>query len=280
MKRSFSIEDVFFVVLLMVATIGLLWIVRDFLESVFWAALLASLFHTRAPAADGAARRSRVAERNAGASCDSADRDPPVVLRRRRGHARDVVAVSARHQRRDRPQRADAVVGEGNADRQRSADAGRNRSRQCQRMVVVGCGDGEPLPGEPRAHHRAKHAEPYGAVLPDDVPGVFLRARRRGAVGAPGAGDTARRSARAAPVPQIRRSLARNVEGHSRRCNRSGDARWVGAGRGGYQRRGFLGRGDDDLVRPAGGRNLAGLAAGRGMVVCNRCSDESRGARW
>ena len=46
MKRSFSIEDVFFVVLLMVATIGLLWIVRDFLESVFWAALLASLFHT------------------------------------------------------------------------------------------------------------------------------------------------------------------------------------------------------------------------------------------
>ncbi len=45
MKRTFSLEDVFFVVLLMVATIGFLWIVRDFLESVFWAALLASLFH-------------------------------------------------------------------------------------------------------------------------------------------------------------------------------------------------------------------------------------------
>jgi predicted PurR-regulated permease PerM len=45
MPRSFSLEDVFFVALLLVATVGLLWIVRDFLESVFWAALLASLFH-------------------------------------------------------------------------------------------------------------------------------------------------------------------------------------------------------------------------------------------
>ena len=54
MKRSFSLEDVFFVVLLMVATIGFLWIVRDFLESVFWAALLASLFLRSAPSVDGA----------------------------------------------------------------------------------------------------------------------------------------------------------------------------------------------------------------------------------
>jgi len=45
MKRTYTLEDVFFVVLLMVATIGFVWIVRDFLESVFWAALLASLFH-------------------------------------------------------------------------------------------------------------------------------------------------------------------------------------------------------------------------------------------
>lgn len=45
MQRTFSFEDVFFVVLLMVATIGFLWIVRGFLEAVFWAALLASLFH-------------------------------------------------------------------------------------------------------------------------------------------------------------------------------------------------------------------------------------------
>jgi predicted PurR-regulated permease PerM len=45
MKRIYTLEDVFFVVLLMVATIAFVWIVRDFLESVFWAALLASLFH-------------------------------------------------------------------------------------------------------------------------------------------------------------------------------------------------------------------------------------------
>jgi len=45
MLRSLSLEDVFFVVLLMVATIGFIWIVQGFLESVFWAALLASLFH-------------------------------------------------------------------------------------------------------------------------------------------------------------------------------------------------------------------------------------------
>jgi predicted PurR-regulated permease PerM len=45
MPRSFALEDIFFVALLLVATIGLLWIVQDFLESVFWAALLASLFH-------------------------------------------------------------------------------------------------------------------------------------------------------------------------------------------------------------------------------------------
>ena len=46
MKRTFSLEDVFFVVLLMAATIGFLWIVQGFLESIFWAALLASLFHS------------------------------------------------------------------------------------------------------------------------------------------------------------------------------------------------------------------------------------------
>jgi predicted PurR-regulated permease PerM len=46
MRRTFSLEDVFFVVLLMAATIGFLWIVQGFLESVFWAALLASLFHS------------------------------------------------------------------------------------------------------------------------------------------------------------------------------------------------------------------------------------------
>jgi len=46
MLRSLSLEDVFFVVLLMLATFGFLWIVRGFLESVFWAALLASLFHS------------------------------------------------------------------------------------------------------------------------------------------------------------------------------------------------------------------------------------------
>lgn len=45
MPRPFSLEDVFFVALLLVATVGLLWIVQGFLESVFWAALLASLFH-------------------------------------------------------------------------------------------------------------------------------------------------------------------------------------------------------------------------------------------
>ena len=45
MLRPLSLEDVFFVVLLMLATLGFLWIVQDFLEPVFWAALLASLFH-------------------------------------------------------------------------------------------------------------------------------------------------------------------------------------------------------------------------------------------
>ena len=45
MTRSLSLEDVFFVALLMIATLGLIWIVQGFLESVFWAALLASLFH-------------------------------------------------------------------------------------------------------------------------------------------------------------------------------------------------------------------------------------------
>ena len=45
MPKSFSLEDVFFVTLLLIATLGFLWIVQDFLEPVFWAALLASLFH-------------------------------------------------------------------------------------------------------------------------------------------------------------------------------------------------------------------------------------------
>ena len=45
MLRTLSLEDVFFVTLLTVATLGLIWIVGGFLEPVFWAALLASLFH-------------------------------------------------------------------------------------------------------------------------------------------------------------------------------------------------------------------------------------------
>jgi predicted PurR-regulated permease PerM len=45
MPRPFSLEDVFFIALLLVATVGFLWIVQGFLEPVFWAALLASLFH-------------------------------------------------------------------------------------------------------------------------------------------------------------------------------------------------------------------------------------------
>ncbi len=45
MIKTLSLEDIFFVVMLMIATLGFLWIVQDFLEPVFWAALLASLFH-------------------------------------------------------------------------------------------------------------------------------------------------------------------------------------------------------------------------------------------
>jgi predicted PurR-regulated permease PerM len=46
MARSLSLEDVFFVALLMAATVCFVWIVRGFLEPVFWAALLAGLFHS------------------------------------------------------------------------------------------------------------------------------------------------------------------------------------------------------------------------------------------
>ena len=45
MPRRFGLEDVFFVLLLIVATIAFVWIIRDLLEAVFWAALLASVFH-------------------------------------------------------------------------------------------------------------------------------------------------------------------------------------------------------------------------------------------
>ncbi len=45
MQRQFALEDVFFVALLMIATLGFVWIIRDYLEAVFWAALLASVFY-------------------------------------------------------------------------------------------------------------------------------------------------------------------------------------------------------------------------------------------
>jgi predicted PurR-regulated permease PerM len=45
MPRSPSIENGFFLLLLALVTITFLWIVQDFLQPVFWAALLALLFH-------------------------------------------------------------------------------------------------------------------------------------------------------------------------------------------------------------------------------------------
>ena len=42
--RQFALEDILFVALLVVASLGFVWIVSDFLEAVFWAALLASVF--------------------------------------------------------------------------------------------------------------------------------------------------------------------------------------------------------------------------------------------
>ena len=45
MLRSLSLENGFFLLLLMVVTLVFLWVVQDFLEPVFWAALLASLFY-------------------------------------------------------------------------------------------------------------------------------------------------------------------------------------------------------------------------------------------
>src|SRR5262245_15921837 len=44
LARQFALEDVLFVVLLVLASLGFVWVVRDFLEPVFWAALLASVF--------------------------------------------------------------------------------------------------------------------------------------------------------------------------------------------------------------------------------------------
>jgi predicted PurR-regulated permease PerM len=41
---SLSLENGFFLLMLMIVTVGFLWIVQDFLQAVFWAALLASLF--------------------------------------------------------------------------------------------------------------------------------------------------------------------------------------------------------------------------------------------
>ena len=40
-----SLENGFFLLMLAIVTVAFLWIVLDFLEAVFWAALLASLFH-------------------------------------------------------------------------------------------------------------------------------------------------------------------------------------------------------------------------------------------
>ncbi len=45
MPRSLSIENGFFLLMLAIVTVTFVWIVQDFLEPVFWAALLASLFY-------------------------------------------------------------------------------------------------------------------------------------------------------------------------------------------------------------------------------------------
>jgi len=45
MLPSWSLENSFFLVMLVGVTIAFLWIVQDFLQPVFWAALLASLFY-------------------------------------------------------------------------------------------------------------------------------------------------------------------------------------------------------------------------------------------
>jgi predicted PurR-regulated permease PerM len=44
LARQFTLEDVLFVTLLVFASLVFVWMVRDFLEAVFWAALLASVF--------------------------------------------------------------------------------------------------------------------------------------------------------------------------------------------------------------------------------------------
>jgi len=46
MLRSMSLENGAFLAMLLLATVAFLWIVQDFLQPVFWAALLASLFYT------------------------------------------------------------------------------------------------------------------------------------------------------------------------------------------------------------------------------------------
>ena len=45
MLPTFSLENNFFLLMLMVVTVAFLWIVQDFLQPIFWAALLASLFY-------------------------------------------------------------------------------------------------------------------------------------------------------------------------------------------------------------------------------------------
>lgn len=45
MLRSMSLENGFFLIMLLAASIAFVWMVQDFLQPVFWAALLASLFY-------------------------------------------------------------------------------------------------------------------------------------------------------------------------------------------------------------------------------------------
>lgn len=45
MSRFLSLENGFFLLMLAIVSVAFIWIVQDFLEPVFWAALLASLFH-------------------------------------------------------------------------------------------------------------------------------------------------------------------------------------------------------------------------------------------
>ncbi len=165
MKRLFSFEDVFFVALLLVATVGLLWIVQGFLEAVFWAALLASLFHPL--------HRRLMLRLNGRASLSAFFVLLTILLIVILplffvgvAVTRETLSlVSTRHERRNRPERTDPVVDESDAHGQRSAARVGIDTDNVSEWLSSGGGDHEPVPGEPRTQHRPEHVEYHRAVF-------------------------------------------------------------------------------------------------------------------